>query len=230
MLLWLEKRKSRVPESENKMETSMDEQAANITPKRNSWTGSQSSLTQERSLSHNKLSTGSELARKIDKIALRYDANISDEVFSVQGPPANPAGGTGQSSLSHGQMAFPPTYGTVRASKAKKNLPAVLGNLRVAPRREGGAGTLPGPGLAVEGDDRAFTVQNYHSTEKSLNISLSIGKTAAGKKDDMLCLACQTEHSFTEKLEAGLPITVILSDQHFPPPPTSCQWRLCYCH
>jgi len=113
---------------------------------------------------------------------------------------------------------FPPAYNVIRANKSKELGAVRLGGIY-------GLGRLIGTekigfskgGLAVEGDARAFTVQNYHCAEKGLNMSLTIKKTDAGAYDDLNCISCERTHSFAERMAGdGAPMVIVLSDQEFP--------------
>jgi hypothetical protein len=114
---------------------------------------------------------------------------------------------------------LPPAYSIIRAAKAKLlnagRLGVVVGLDRTPSFGKIGYGK---GGLVVQSDGRSYQTQNYHCTDKGLNMSVSLRRPIAGAADDMACLACPNSHSFADRMEReGLPIVVIVSDQHFPP-------------
>jgi hypothetical protein len=176
-------------------------------------TSQHSARYQEKSLSQRSVSIGSVLANELRNTYLdkRSALSASDNVFMDQGSgvstPANPAGGTGAD--------FPPAYGVIRASKFKRlnvgKIGAAFGYTRQLQEKIG----YPKTGFKSDGDARPMVAQNYHCAQNSVNISVSISRPRGGN-DDMSCLACPVEHSFKEKLDAGLPVAFVLADQSFP--------------
>jgi len=72
-------------------------------------------------------------------------------------------------------------------------------------------------GLELPGDGRPFTAQNYHCTEKGVNLSLTLRRPAPGTTDTLECLSCPVAHSFAGRLtQEGRPVVLVLSDQAFP--------------
>ncbi len=66
-------------------------------------------------------------------------------------------------------------------------------------------------GFDVKGDTGQYIAKNFHDTLGVRNISLSIDP------DGLSCLACDHPHNLRENVEAGIPMTVIVSYQSFPP-------------
>jgi hypothetical protein len=167
---------------------------------------------QEKTLSQRTVSVGTFLANELGNIYVDKRPNLStgDNVFIDQGSssttPADPAGGTG---------TFPPAYGVIRAAKFKRLNVGKIGSTFGISRTTQVKIGYPRVGFKVEGDERAMVAQNYHCSQNSMNISLSISKPKGGG-DDMACLACPVSHSLREKLDAGLPVVIVLTDQAFP--------------
>ena len=145
-----------------------------------------------------------------------------DDVFKP--PPVNPPPNASGSSIGSsgpasnaGEPRLPPAYNIIRAAKNKTmaaiRVGATFGIGRSqAPIKSGYRG-----GLVASGDMRSFRAQNFHSTEKGLNLSFSVARPDSGVSDSLGCLACDTDHSLAEKMkEKGLPVLIILSDQNFP--------------
>jgi hypothetical protein len=65
------------------------------------------------------------------------------------------------------------------------------------------------PGFDVDGDQRKFSVKNYHRQDVGRNISSSVDV-------ELMCLACCSPHSIAEGLGAGRAQVFVVSDQAFP--------------
>ena len=146
---------------------------------------------------------------------LGQNDNIIDDVFVA---PNGPSGASGMGAGAMNDADFPPEYNIIRTAKAASLAPVRLGSLfglgRVATGTRMGYGQ---GGLAVEGDTRTFSAQNYHCAEKGLNMSFSVTRPSLSGKDDLMCLACAVPHSLADRMAVeGRPVVIILADQSFP--------------
>ncbi len=165
----------------------------------------------------------SEISGHLKKTRIFTEKGIEDDVFI--GPAAKGAASCmwpgsrddPQGRPREPEPSFPPLYNVVRANKNKAAAATALGGSFGFSRIERQQKTGFGAGLNNGEDSRVFRAQNYHCTEKGLNISFSIGRPAAGSRDEMPCLSCVVSHSFRERMsEQGLPVLIIVSDQAFP--------------
>ena len=194
-------------------------------------TAAASSVTvnKERSVTANYMGTReSSLARKtsdLGKILSKARlGTCDDDVFSTppNDPPSkasgNSIGTVNKSDLSQGQEPrFPPAYNVIRAAKNKSMAAIRVGSSFGVGRNEAPLKTGYYGGLAAPGDNRSFRVQNFHSTEKYLNLSFSVSRPDNGKTDRLDCLACELDHSFMVKMkENGQPVLIVIADQNFP--------------
>ncbi len=62
----------------------------------------------------------------------------------------------------------------------------------------------------TDGDARCFGAMNFHRTDVKRNVSESVTV-------ELVCLACDTQHSFKDSINAGTPLVVFLTDQAFLP-------------
>ncbi len=106
-------------------------------------------------------------------------------------------------------MDFPPQFYTIRASRARMQNISVLGNANGFERGESCVERRDA-GFRTDGDARCFGVMNFHRTDVKQNISASV-------TIELGCLACDTQHSFRDSINAGTPLVVFLMDQAFPP-------------
>ena len=113
---------------------------------------------------------------------------------------------------------FPPIYNIIRANKTRAAAATILNGTESFPRKQLDTAPKAPSGLLNQGDQRCFRVQNYHSVEKGLNISLSVRRPTPGTEDLLECTGCPAAHSLAGRMrENGLPILVVLSDQNFSP-------------
>jgi len=167
-----------------------------------------------------KNSSRTSLAERLENsaIARNPSASLNDDEVFIQGPHASSSGMSDTGSRMGDKMGFPSAYNVIRAGKATSLGAMRLGSLfglgRVTTGEKIGFGR---GGMAVLGDSRTFSAQNYHCAEKGLNMSFSLMKPPHGGQDGLHCLACQVPHSLSDRMaEEGLPIVVVLSDQNFP--------------
>jgi hypothetical protein len=67
------------------------------------------------------------------------------------------------------------------------------------------------PGFDIEGDQRQFRAKNFHDARGGKNVSTSF------EPEGLSCLACDTPHSLSGRMEREEPVVVVLCDQNFPP-------------
>ncbi len=131
---------------------------------------------------------------------------------TAEDPPPSPAP-TSFSSQSREKICdemidFPPQFFTIRAARLRAANTAALGDSFGI--RRGVAGVArPDAEFRVEGDVRCFPATNFHRTDVNRNVSASV---TVG----LLCLACDSGHSYRESIGEGIPIVMVLSDQAFP--------------
>jgi len=174
----------------------------------------------------------SDLSRALNSTRLNSIRQVeldSDDVFMSgvgrHSPATGPVGGTGFNfSRAQGgdtgiKQTFPPSYNIIRAAKHKRlaasRINGAFGFARPQTVKKIGYGVGT---LAADGDSRCFLVQNYHCATKGLNISFSVRKPEHKAPDELACLACPSGHSHAARArDSGLPFTVIVTDQNFPP-------------
>jgi len=165
------------------------------------------------------------LADALENTAIGTDPSVSgndgndsliDEVFS---PGQVPSGDPGSNRGADDAADFPPDYNVIRTAKSAGLAPTRLGGLFGLGRHATGTRLGYGPGgLAVAGDCRTFSAQNYHCAEKGLNMSFSIARPDHSGNDGLQCLACPIRHSHADRMAGeGRPVVIILADQNFPP-------------
>jgi hypothetical protein len=111
--------------------------------------------------------------------------------------------------LSSNSMDFPPQFYTIRAARARTQNTSVLGNAYGFERTEC-CGERRDDGFKVDGDARCYGAMNFHRTDVKRNVSASVTV-------ELGCLACDTQHSFRDSINAGTPLVAFLTDQAFPP-------------
>ena len=168
--------------------------------------------SQEGPFLYRKKSIGTELSDRLKNANIVSAGSYTDEVFeNSAGAPTGPAGGTGQKIGD-----FPPAYAAIRAGKFKRLMAGKFGSVcgihRLATDKIG----FPRCGMDAGNDGRVYSVQNYHCTEKGLNMSISISKVGKDNLDTMDCLSCVQGHSLRNRIESGLPVAIVLADQNFP--------------
>ncbi len=110
------------------------------------------------------------------------------------------------------QSIFKQQYYVIRAQGARQSAGIELGG--VGPYgRDSEKDILLGKeqGFEVKGDQRQFRAKNFHDARGGRNVSSSL------EPEGMLCLACEKQHSLSERIEREEPVALVLCDQNFPP-------------
>jgi hypothetical protein len=110
------------------------------------------------------------------------------------------------------QSIFKQQYYVIRAQRARQSAGIELGG--VGPYgRDSEKDTFLGKeqGFEVKDDQRQFRAKNFHDARGGRNVSSSL------ELEGMLCLACEKQHSLSERMEREEPVALVLCDQNFPP-------------
>jgi hypothetical protein len=108
------------------------------------------------------------------------------------------------------EQNFPPAYYSVR--KMRYNSMPSIDLLSVTGNAKEGSGSGPGKraaGFEIAGDERQYTIKNFHIPAYKRNVSSSISNDGG----QLECVSCQYRHALT----STDPVCLILSDQNFPP-------------
>jgi hypothetical protein len=112
------------------------------------------------------------------------------------------------------KVAFKQQYNVIRAQRARQTNGIAIGNvgpyLRVNIDQNSSTG-LNVPGFDIEGDQRQFRAKNFHDARGGRNVSTSF------EPEGLSCLAWETPHSLSGRIEWEEPVVVVLCDQNFPP-------------
>jgi hypothetical protein len=142
-------------------------------------------------------------------------ARIQSGSRQTKGGPVNTAG---KSDYCNHQHSFPAAYSNVRKSRLNsvpvKELQTIDGN-----RRKQAVCVKPLPGFEIAGDDRQYSVSNFHIPTMKKNVSASIQRKESG----LYCVTCKNQHDFS----GPEPFVLIISDQNFPPALPTDEKRCC---
>lgn len=179
--------------------------------------------SKERSVSRDR---GSSVTGEIRKTMskTRLSSVVNDDVFTDPYTKVSchrPAGSLGYANTDTGPQdeppVFPPIYNIIRARKKKEGAAVRLGDTFGTRRKISDSSVAIQGGFLDTKDKRNFRAQNYHCTEKNLNVSFSVAKPDSGATDGIDCLACTDPHSFYDRMaNKGLPVLIVMSDQNFP--------------
>jgi hypothetical protein len=125
-------------------------------------------------------------------------------------PPPTPA--SEESGSATQNAIFKQQYFVIRAQRARQSAGTELGG--VGPYgRDSAKDNVLGieQGFEVNGDQRQFRAKNFHDARGGRNVSSSL------EPEGMLCLACEKQHSLSERIEREEPVALVLCDQNFPP-------------
>jgi hypothetical protein len=147
-------------------------------------------------------SPGEPSKKESDKTECILTEPVMDKGAAASGSSTSAScGSTGNKKPEH---LFPPAYYSVRKMRYN-SMPTQDATVNGDARSGSGSGAV----RRAAGDDRRYTVKNFHIPAYKRNVSSSISNDGGLLE----CVSCETRHVF----DGTDPVCLVLSDQNFPP-------------